>query len=250
MPAQNRKLLNGVATQNLSSLPESFFYHGLSVFTTLLCLKGQTPWLGSHLERLQSHAGALGLFYPGHDAFIDDVAQLSALGVALRIRLTIGDNFRLSEASLFRTPDPAIYEGVEVAFTSFQVHPNWGHLKTGNYLPYRLAQAQANKQGAFEGLLLDSQGNVVDGSRTSLLLYQSNTLTALEGGLDGITRRRVLDEAKQMGVQTDARLLKQNDLQGQLLLAGSGVGLVPVGAPIDAQITELIQRFRLSGQDL
>ncbi|RDI94803.1 4-amino-4-deoxychorismate lyase [Meiothermus sp. QL-1] len=228
-------------------LPEGFLYHGQSVFTTLRAEGGRPLWPEEHLFRLRRHAEALGLPYPGDEAFWEDLKALLAgfpEAPCLRLRLTVGEGVWLSEARPYAPPPQAFYrEGVRVALTPYRVHPDLARYKTGNYLPYHLALRAAQEQGAFEGLLLDAQGHVVDGSRTSPLLYREGVLYLLEGGLEGITREKVAEAARELGLKVERAFLRPEALSGTLLLAGSGVGLVPVGSPPE-EIQPLLERFR------
>lgn len=249
-------------------LPEGFLYHGMSVFTTLRVEKGRPLWLEEHLFRLRRHASALGLPYPGDGVFLKDLEALAkefAHLPCLRLRLTVGEGVWLSEARPYSPPPLASYEeGVRVLLTPYRVHPDLCRFKTGNYLPYRLAQREAEGQGAFEGLLQDSEGYVVDGSRTSPLLYREGGLFLLEGGLEGITREKVAQAAREMGLRVERTRLYPWELPlatpsffpphpapprggGQegaegMLLAGSGVGLLPVG-PAPKELLPLVERF-------
>ncbi|GAA6756044.1 aminotransferase class IV [Thermus thalpophilus] len=238
------RLLNGEPLAG--PWPEAFCYHGASVFTTLRVERGEPLWLEAHLFRLRRHAQALGLPYPGDGAFLKDLQALLAHfpgASCLRVRLTVGEGVRLAEARPYTPPPRSAYrEGVKAVFTPYRVHPDLAPYKTGNHLPYRLAQRWAEARGVFEGLLLDAWGHVVDGSRTSPLLFREGTLYVLEGGLEGITREEVAKKAKELGLSVARAFLRPQELSGTLFLAGSGVGLLPVGKPEEA-LLPLVEAF-------
>lgn len=221
------------------------------VFTTLIAVN-QKPWfLAEHLARLRRQSEELGFIYPGDEVVIPDlIRNLDQQRFSIsKIRLSVGENTHKTEIFTFSPPEAHCYRGVKVIISSQRVHPTQAHLKTSNRLPYELAKQEADEQGAFEALLLDNHGHVVDGTRTSPLLYQKNTLTLLEGGLDGITRLQVADAAKKMGIAVESRYVFPSELTGQLLLAGSGVGLLPVDFVVDEKIEELINHFQLPALD-
>lgn len=218
--------------------------HGATVFTTIRVEEGAPALLERHLARLADHARALGVDHPGDDAIVRDLHAASSAGGRLLVRLTLGDGIRLAQARPLEPPSADVYaNGARAIVTARRIHPDLGRYKTGNHLPYRLAAADAAEAGAFEGLLLDPDGNVVDGSRTSPILVSGDDLVILEGGLDGITREAVAIEARALGF--DVRRERRSRLDGQLLLAGSGVGLVPAGRPEDPRVRRLISAFRL-----
>ena len=189
-----KRLINGQESSRYDchAPNQSFIFHGFSVFTTFLSFKKKPLLLTEHLQRLKAHAEELGLNYPGDAAFLSDLETLLTLDKLLRIRLTIGPEIRIAEAASHILPSPDCYtHGVKVICSKIQVHPQLAHLKTGNYLPYLMARQEAEKAHAFEGLLIDQNHHIVDGSRSSPMLYQDNTLTILKGGLEGITRKAV-----------------------------------------------------------
>jgi len=242
MKPEHKRLING-EEKNIFDLKNSFFFHGFSVFTTFLSFDRTPLFLEQHLDRLQNHTREIGLHYPGNQLFLSDLKQLLTRGV-LRIRLCVCEHGRISEATDF-TPYPSkhIIKGINAVVTPFQVHPNFAHLKTGNYLPYLMAKQYAQDHNAFEGLLTDKENNIVDGSKSSPLLYKNNTLTALKGGLEGITRQMVIKHSLSLKLKVKHSFIKTNELDGQLLLSGSGIGLIPVGAPVDHTVKHLIESF-------
>lgn len=222
-------------------VPESL-WHGYSVFTTVRLEAGEPIWLPEHMSRLKNHAEALGIGFPGFEKLEREVAHYKDTGL---LRLSLTPEGYASSLRPLRLPGPEQYQnGVEVKITQWRIHPDLGRYKTGNYLPYRLALQEAQNGGAFEGLLLDAEGFVVDGSRTSPLLYQEHRLLVLQGGLEGITRKKVAEYARTIGLEIEEVFLKPDQLEGQLLLAGTGVGLLSVGKPLDSVLKHLIAEFQ------
>lgn len=238
------QLVNGKFTSILD-LDRSFIFHGYSVFTTLIVLDRIPLNLNDHLNRLKRNAEEIGLSYPGNDVFISDIKLIVAQKNNFRLRLTVGKNCRITTADTYKPISENYYiNGVDVIITPYQVHRDLAHLKTGNYLPYLQAFTLAQNKNVFEGMLIDQNKNVVDGSKTSPLLYSQNKLTILMGGLCGITREKVADTAIEMGIKVERKLLKADELTGQLLLTSSTIGLVPVGNPVDDKVQKLIDHFK------
>lgn len=220
---------------------------GYSVFTTLLMKDHQPQHLDLHLDRLKQHAAALSIAYPGDETLKKAILQLPHTQAMQRLRLTLLPTEHTVTLTPFTPPTKHDYEGVRVHVSGYQVHPQLAHFKTGCYLPYRLAHLEAQAQRAFEGLLCDAQGHVVDGSRSSLIQVLGNTMVLAAGGLLGITRALVAEQATKTGFEVQKQQVSRDQLSiGQWLLAGTGIGLVPVGAPSDTRIKELIERFRLA----
>lgn len=225
-------------------IPE-LFWHGAFVFTTIRLVNGQPLWLEDHLHRLKEHSEALGLGFAGFEALEAEIAKYQNTSGLHLLRLVNSGAFVSSSIRPLTPPTLEQYEnGIKVHISTIHIHPQLGKYKTGNYLPYRLAKKEADNVGAFEGLLTDSQGYLVDGSRSSLLLFQDDVLYALQGGLEGITRKKVLEKALQLGIQTQQAYVKPEDITGQLLLAGTGMGLVAVGRP-GLNLKDFMWEFRI-----
>ncbi len=246
-PAE-RLLIDGVPAEVVPV--GSWALHGATVFTTVRVEDGRPLLWDRHLARLSRHAAALGIDHPGDAALERDLDALRETGPRLLLRLTLGQGIRLAGARVHVPPPRTVYtQGVNVVVTGVRVHPDLAAYKTGSYLPFLLARREAEAVGAFEALLRDAEGHVVDGSRTSPILYRRGGLDLLAGGLEGITREAVAREAERLGLMSRRLHLGPSEIEavggeGQLLLAGSGVGLVPVGPPLDETIEALIARFR------
>jgi 4-amino-4-deoxychorismate lyase len=200
-------------------LPTSL--HGLSAFTTLRTRHGTPLLVQAHLARLTGTCAFLGL--PAPDTVLP---TLEALPWGL-LRLTV------TEAGTFWSHRPLLSlvvpaSGVRIWLSRQQVHPQLGLYKTGNYLPYVLARREAEVQGAFEGLLSDASGCIVDGGRSGLLLHLGGQFLVPDGGLPSITRAAWLDELGETAQVSPVSpgVLRQAE---RIWLCGAGVGIVPVG---------------------
>lgn len=191
--------------------------HGASAFTTVRVQGGAALLWPEHLARLRQTCTFLGL--PAPEGELPDLPSGPHL---LRVTVTEGGTFWNARA-LRAEPRPE--SGVGVVLSDIQIHPQLGQHKTGNYLPYRLAAAQAQAAGAFEAWLTDPEGHVVDGSRTSPVLKIGGELVRPAGGLPSVTRALWLRDLLHV-----TRPVHVSEL-GQVTRAwicGAGVGVVPV----------------------
>ena len=107
------------------------------------------------------------------------------------------------------------------------------HLKSLDYFCFRRAFLEAKRQGYDEAILLNREGNVVEGSRTNIFFVKNKTLytSALSSGcLDGITRQVVLKIARQNNIpcrmtKVKAQTLFQSD---EAFLTNSIAGIMPL----------------------
>lgn len=196
------------------SLGTPAWLHGASAFTTVRVLGGRALLWPAHLARLRGTCAWLGLPEPS--------GELPTLEGAQLLRVTVTEEGSFFQTRPLSAPPPPP-QGVRVWLGSWQVHPQLAGHKTGNYLPYRQAGAEAAGAGCFEGWLSDGAGHLADGSRTSPLLDLGGELTVPAGGLPGVTRAHAAPGAVTRPVALD-------ELRGlrRAWVAGSGTGLVPV----------------------
>ncbi len=215
-------------------------FHGESVFTTLRSHRGRLIMWHHHWQRLTEHAAFFGFWLPPEDRVIDLLhAHINAADH--KIRVIIAPSHHAITLEPYSPQAANIYQGVSIIKSSWQVHPVLGRYKTSNLLPYLCALKEAQTRGAFEALLTNHDGFVVDGARTSLLHYDGAKLVALAGGLDGCMRKFVM---MTLGYH-DQCFMRYHDLTGQLLLANSLMGLVPVSPIIYDEVFDMVELFRM-----
>jgi branched-chain amino acid aminotransferase len=106
-------------------------------------------------------------------------------------------------------------------------------------------------EGADTVLLTDAQGNVVEGPGFNVFaVIDGGLVTPREGVLEGITRRTVIEMARQLGIGVELRALPADELRGagEAFLSSSGGGVLPVtrvdGQPVgDGQVGATTKRL-------
>ncbi len=103
-----------------------------------------------------------------------------------------------------------------------------------NYIAYR----EAAKKDSLDALLVDKNGNITEGTRTSLFAIKDDTLIAppAEYVLEGVTRKIILDMApKIMKVKKESIPLKDITNYDAFFISGTSINIMPV-----AQINHIV----------
>ena len=127
--------------------------------------------------------------------------------------------------------------GVKAAVSSWQrlpdnAVPGRGKL-SGGYINSALAKDEAEEKGADEAILLDGHGHVAEGSGCNLFLVRDGALvTAPITGdiLEGITRRTMLQFARDEGIPIEERDIDRSELYivDEAFFCGTGVQIAPI----------------------
>ncbi len=198
---------------------------GDGIFETLRAYDGQLPFWDQHIERLKCGMSRLG-FHLSSIPFekMKDMAGRLLAGNHLSdayLRLTISRGDAVSDFLpewdrgrsnwvLFAKPLPSRLEtnrenGIRAVFSSIRKNSfsPISRLKTVNYLDLILAKKEAVLGGAHEAILLDEKGHIAEAATSNLFWIQREVLftPSLELPiLPGITRRKVLDIARDLGI--------------------------------------------------
>lgn len=221
------------------------FAYGDAVFEVLRVYGGRVPAWADHLGRLEAGARALGIAGPERSVWAADLRRvLDALGphdAYLRIVLTRGEGLgvvppaRLDATRVLvaRTIAPGRPSPVKARLVS-GAHARGGdaRFKTAGYLGPILAARQAAPD---EALLVDARGLVTEAASSNVFVVVAGLLmTPPDDGhiLPGITRARVLELARSLGLRTLENPIGAATLGGadEVFLTASVRELVPVGA--------------------
>lgn len=221
---------------------------GASLFETMLVRReGETglAFLDEHVARLVRSAQHLGLpGVPGAErlkAWVRDAARRfkRASSVPGRLRLTVC--WARTGGAPVTTVLVLPYEAPAGAATAWvtPVRLAWGlpfpMPKWGNRLLYDLAEREARRFGAEEGLLVDAGGAALEGARSNLFLVREGGLVTpplSSGALPGVARGKVIELAREAGLPVRETPIDTGSLMpgDELFLTNALWGVRPVAS--------------------
>jgi len=236
----------------------SVFDHGLlygdGVFEGIRAWDGRVFRLDDHLQRLSYGAKSLHLPLPMGLDELRDIVQQTVNAAAISeayIRLVVTRGVGVLGIDIDSCREPKVFcivdslkifprekqlAGISLRTSSYR-RPDSDVLdprvKSLNYLNNILARVQAKRSGADEALLLNSRGHIAEASVANLFVVREGVLRTpptSDGGLDGMTRRTVIELAQRYGIPVREVSLTRMDLfrADDVFLTGTGAGLVRV----------------------
>lgn len=257
----------------ISALDAGFLY-GFGLFETLRSYEGKPFLLDRHLKRLFSSARTLGLRSAFSEQEIEkatlQLLEINALSnayikIVLSKKEEASPNIRSEEPSdsdlliivrELQTYPPDLYDqGVETVVVD--IRQNEGspipHFKSLNFLNNILAREEAHQKGADEGIMLNNQGLVAEGTMSNIFMIKRETIAtpSLETGLlPGITRAVAMELAQDIGHPVQERkiflseLLEAEEcfLTNSLMeiMPVSSVGEIKIGKDIPGRLTRML----------
>lgn len=129
-----------------------------------------------------------------------------------------------------------------------------GAKAAGHYLNAALAKLETERAGYDEGIMLDRRGMVGEGTGENIFLVQDGALAtppATSSILDGITRRSVIEIARDLGIAVVEREIARQELYlaDEIFVTGTAAELTPlrevddrpVGAGCPGPVTARLQ---------
>jgi branched-subunit amino acid aminotransferase/4-amino-4-deoxychorismate lyase len=225
--------------------------HGLSLFETLLAVKGQPRLLSEHLARLRIGLERLGV----NSIALDDIglgnSMVSLLernglekGMA-RIRLTLS----LGTGALDRTDNGTAWAWMTAAPVDGEAQSlrmtlaPWRRdresvlrgIKTGNYAEHLIALDMARHEGFGEMLFYNTCDELCEAAMANVFLIRKGEIStpSLDSGcLAGVTRALLIRLAAEHGITCKQRIIKKTDVEkaDAMFLTSSVKGPVRVSA--------------------
>jgi len=246
-------LVNGRPSDSIHTSDRGLHY-GDGVFETVAVDNGAALALEEHLLRLQAGARALGFPEPDAAQILNEVDSMISPDqrAVMKIVLTRGrggrgyrppaidDTVPSRIISLHEWPeyDPDMYEQgivLRLCKTRLSQNPALAGIKHLNRLEQVLARNEWRDTGVFEGLMLDTDGDIIEGTMSNLFMFVDGVLLtpSLDGcGIHGIVRKLVMDIAAELEINCRVTRLGLEDMEraSEIFICNSVLGLCHVRA--------------------
>lgn len=232
------------------SLSNIEYSYGFGVYESIRVSKGVTYFIEDHIERLMESARIIGLTHTlTPEGVSDAIAELLAKNEVetCNVKILLIGGRVPEDASLNILclnplfPDKKVYrDGVHLV--TYEYERAFPHAKTLNMLQSYLAYRKAKEAGAYDALLIDREGRIVEGTRTNFFCIKGKTLYSAneKNILLGVTRKAVLKVAAQHGyevVQKDILSADLDEYDGAFLTSTSSK-ILPVHSIGDFEFGE------------
>ncbi|PZN29855.1 MAG: aminodeoxychorismate lyase [Proteobacteria bacterium] len=244
-------LVNGAAPDaaHAIALDDRGLNYGDGLFETARVRDGQVPLLEDHLERLRGGCARLGIPMPDADVLRGEIARVigAARDGVLKIVVTRGAGGRgyrpaadlapTRIVALHPLPVPDAAEGIVLRWCTTRLarNPALAGLKTLNRLEQVLAQAEWHESQIAEGLMLDTEGELVSATAANVFIVRQGVLVTPDlrfCGIRGVMRARVLRAAEALGLAVSEEPLWPDDVDAasEVFLTNAVRGIRPVAA--------------------
>ncbi len=239
-------LING-KPQTQIAVADRGFQYGDGLFETIEILNNQLVFFEQHLQRLNRGCQRLLLPIINKSLITQEAKQLAdhcSQGI-LKIIITRGSGGRgyrqpqiisptrvLSRHPFPEYPDSFQQQGVKLRFCQqrLALNPTLAGLKHLNRLEQVLARAEWSDDTVQEGLMLDINDKVIEGTMSNVFFVMKGKLytpSLKQSGIAGIIRDFVLHTATKLGVETQESHFTKEDLfaADEIFVTNSVIGI-------------------------
>ncbi len=230
------------------------FLYGDGVYETLRAYKGIVFKIDEHIERLFRSASMINLKIQKtsymikqavyktlktnrhHEAYIRISVSRGPGPIGLDPELCPKPTIVIISRALKEYPRSYYQKGVKVAVVDVRrnfkkaLNPK---IKSFNFLNNILAKIESKEKGAYEALMLNYRGYVAEGTITNIFFVKNNILCTPApdvGILDGITRRIILDSAKELKIKIKEGRFTRKDMYSaqEVFISNTTLEVMPV----------------------
>jgi len=250
-------LVNGEYREHIE-ISDRGFQYGDGLFETIAVIDGQPVFFDRHIDRLEAGCRRLFIPFPGTELLTFEAKKLCQHSnkAVLKLILTRGSGGRgYRQPDVIQTtrvlslhpfpffPDPclgtfaSIYEeqGIVVRFcdTRLGLNPGLAGIKHLNRLEQILARAEWTDPDIQEGIMLDMNEHVIEGTMTNLFYVKNDTLytsTITLTGVAGIMRGVIMVMASDHDLSVIEHTFTKDELltADEVFVCNSIVGIWPI----------------------
>jgi len=262
-------LLNG-ESKHCIEFSDRGFQYGDGLFETIEIFNGIPVFLDQHLQRLDTGCKKLLIPTPDIDLLRKEAYQLAkgSTRAVLKLIVTRGSGGRgYRQPELIQTtrlfslhpfpdyPESLFQQGINAIFcrTRLGLNPMLAGIKHMNRLEQVLARAEWTSATIHEGIMMDNESRVIEGTMSNLFIVKDNCLyTPIieQSGVNGILRNIIINLATENHIPLIEKMLLKQDVvtADEVFVTNSIIGIWPV-KKIDTQtfqigkITEALQQL-------
>lgn len=248
------------SSEALVPLSDVAYSYGYGVYETIRVSHGEAKFLSDHLDRLMNSAKIIGL---EHKFAAEDISKAVAELISknkvdsCNLKILLIGGRTLEDSNLYIIclnplfPDRKLdKEGAHCI--TYKYEREFPHAKTLNMLPSYLAYRDASSSGAYDALLVDRVGNIIEGTRTNFFAISDKTIYSPPEDriLLGVTRAKILEAAKKHGFELMPKDLPLDGIEEyeNVFITSTSSKVMPVKSinqkewpSIGAGLTELIK---------
>lgn len=242
-------LIDGKDTDRIAADDRGLLY-GDGLFETIAVRDGVPQLWAQHMARLQRDCVRLGIAPPAEELLLDEAQSLCAASeqAVLKIIITRGSGGRGYRPTPQSVPRrilslhnwpvyPAHYwqQGIAVRLCGMRLgsNPRLAGIKHLNRLEQVLARAEWDDAAITEGLMLDTVGQLIEGTMSNVFLIRDGELRTPvldRCGVAGVMRGHVVALAAELGISCAVMPLELEDVTqaDEVFVCNSLIGIWPV----------------------
>jgi D-alanine transaminase/branched-chain amino acid aminotransferase len=218
-----------------------------SVYESISIVKGRAIFLEDHITRLFNSCVGIRLRHPFRrseikKSIIDLINVDEIESATMRILIIGGESSKLFITYTDKLTYPNSYYTEGVFATTYEGERLFPKYKTSNLLLSYIALEDAKSKGAFESILLNGDGFLLEGTRTNFYGFQNNKLFTAnnEEALEGITRTRILEACKDLNIEVIMRAPMLKEIrQGkfdEIFISSTSMAAMPINRLDDTEL--------------
>ena len=245
-------LINGQAESSIAVTDRGLQY-GDGLFETIAVINSQFPLWERHMRRLKRGCEKLSLSCPDDELLLEEATELvrdissNKIKLVLKIIITRGigergyiysDNRPTRIISCSAWPEYPLenwQKGIRVHICSTRLaqQPALAGIKHLNRLEQVIARNEWQDKDIAEGIMLDQDDNVIEGTFSNLFLVNNGCLQTPDLSLNGVTgvmRDYIMEQADNQDIKIEITKIKLDDVldADEVFVCNSLIGIWPV----------------------